>query len=402
MEVRQTLFVREDALRIPTYIKSLRLQSAIEAEGAKALAGVLASNSVLVELNLSWSDLCGEDFAVIAKGLHGIHSLKVLKLEQVSLKEDSLKTLVELLNNNKSIQELSVRGNKFGDGLLEAIIRAKSVTRAYLSGSNMFVAAASLKNNGCLRVLDLSENALGSHEAQELAKMLQVDRVLRELTLRQCWLGDTGVAALASGLLHNSALQVLDVSKNDCGREGADRMAAALACNATLVRLDLSHSRIPAAGSKNLAEAMAQNRTLKWLGLSRALGGGAYQWIASIVQTNSTLETLLVDDRLSWEDANMLKRALFCNRTLQEIPLTDEFADAVAENGMLVDCHGGCQDVCGRNRNMHDHVRQVVIVLLANKRFRKGTCFDPIPKEVVLLVAQMVWKTRGSLETWCF
>jgi hypothetical protein len=112
------------------------------------------------------------------------------------------------------------------------LLRSLSVARCGLGPHSARVAAFALQDNSYLRSLDLSHNAIGHSEMEEVnAKALQElasSTGLHTLRLRQCGLFEEGLSALVKGANHaESSLHELDLSGNHCGPTGAAIIASA-------------------------------------------------------------------------------------------------------------------------------------------------------------------------------
>jgi hypothetical protein len=87
---------------------------------------------------------------------------------------------------------------------------------------------------------------------------------------------------------------------------------------------------------------------------------------------------------------------LHWNRHNQEIA-----AAALQENGSIVD--GGqlsesYAHIFKRNKENHDRVMECVVRMLASRRWRNT--LNNIPKEMVRMIAMMLWNTRADVKTW--
>lgn len=78
--------------------------------------------------------------------------------------------------------------------------------------------------------------------------------------------------------------------------------------------------------------------------------------------------------------------------------------EAFAENGSIVEgegnvVHGGISDIFERNKSNHDRAMAVVICMMAIKRFKQFAVTN-VPKEIMQMIAEMVWTTRCDFDAW--
>lgn len=166
---------------------------------------------------------------------------------------------------------------------------------------------------------------------------------------------DEGVTEIAEGLKENSSLKELILLQCGIGAEGAIHLADALRANSALRVLDLRSNSVSTKGMLALAEALVGNKTIASFPLGYFYGEGMKQ----------------------------------CSELLME------------GNGSLVDCGDMFEDVCGRNRAMHNKAREAVQALRV-LRWRQGeqSILHMIAKEVVKMIGVALWNTRTEIAIW--
>ena len=175
-----------------------------------------------------------------------------------------------------------------------------------------------LKETTTLQDLDVSSNSLGVGGATAIAEMLTENKTLQQLSVRQYSIGDGGATALAEMLKENRALQHLDVRRNSIGNEGATALAEMLKENRTLQQLDVSRNSIGDGGAIALAEMLKKNSTLQQLDVNwNSIGDGGAIALAEMLKENRTLQQLNVNNNsIGEEGATALAEMMKENRTL--------------------------------------------------------------------------------------
>jgi Ran GTPase-activating protein (RanGAP) involved in mRNA processing and transport len=133
-----------------------------------------------------------------------------------------------------------------------------------------------LEQNKTLKELDISGNRHGniggSAGAKHVAKMLGVNGGLTKLSLAQNNLEEAGTKTICEALEQNTTLKELDISgheySNIGGSAGAKHVAKMVRVNGALTKLCLAQNKLEVEGTKAICEALEQNKTLKELDIS--------------------------------------------------------------------------------------------------------------------------------------
>lgn len=187
-----------------------------------------------------------------------------------------------LQDNDKDLTELNINSEKI------TLNEIKSL-------------AAALAKNRFLKILDFSNNFIGSEGVQALAKSLETNKVLHSIYLRSNNAGDDGAKALAMALRKNSSLQNLYLGNNKISHVGVEAIANTLSFNSTLEILSFRNNEVGNEACKVLADNLAVNATLKTLNLANTgvtNNGAAYLLRILDVNTN------LLDVKLSYNEIN--------------------------------------------------------------------------------------------------
>jgi Ran GTPase-activating protein (RanGAP) involved in mRNA processing and transport len=118
-------------------------------------------------------------------------------------------------------------------------------------------------------IVDLTENPLGDHGMESLAKVLTKYWSHNRLDMRSMSFGPEGLRALSLVLANNSWRTVtsLYLSGNNLGVAGATHLALMLEKSLSLLELDVSGCELGDDGVRYIAKAMEQNERLECLDL---------------------------------------------------------------------------------------------------------------------------------------
>lgn len=172
-------------------ISSLDLHSnLIDSDGAAALAAFLVSTTAAVKLKRLILDenhhIGNEGAREIALALCHNSSLEMLSMRSCSIGSQGGARFATTLSKNRSLKKLDLRGNvDIGDSAVELLARG-------------------LKENGCLKKLDLSSCGVGDEGCAGLADALLANESLTHLKLHRNDISDGGLIALSEALNRNS------------------------------------------------------------------------------------------------------------------------------------------------------------------------------------------------------
>ncbi|XP_058624136.1 uncharacterized protein LOC131535017 [Onychostoma macrolepis] len=238
------------------------------------LAIVLSSKTILKELNLNNSRLLDSGVKEICEGLKNpVCELKILKLSNCSITEESYKALASALRSNPShLIELDLTGNDPGqsgvkqlnDLLQDPNCQLKTLRLLQNPDADeacQYVIKHLGKNPLLLRVLNLSECELGDTQVNQISALLQDKHCkLNILQLCNCGLTEESCSALATVLSSNPSLKELDMSNNNLQDSGVKKLQNGLEnTNCTLQKLGLANCSITEEGYKALASTLRSN-----------------------------------------------------------------------------------------------------------------------------------------------
>lgn len=277
-----------------------------------------------------------------------------LNLADNHLSNSSSKHIAEIALNN-SIKALYIQGNYLQDGdYLQILVQSDTLKELDISenevqteGAVKFFKALRSRHS-CLKTLNLTNNGITKHAADEIGLALKTNNTLEVLNLSNNKLQSTGIVKIMHILnKDNKTLKVLDVEYNDINDLAADKIAATLANNTSLEQLNLSGNSLKAKGTIKILQALKTNRTLKILimrdcDIEYTEQAGGY--IADALACNTGLEKLLLcKNRLHTSGAIKIMQSLQKNSTLKVINLwdnniTDQVANDVADTLVNNNC----------------------------------------------------------------
>ncbi|KAK7819922.1 hypothetical protein U0070_007614 [Myodes glareolus] len=247
-----------------TTILKLELEdNSIMEEGVLSLMEMLHENYYLQELNMSDNDLGLEGARIISDFLQENNSsLWKLKLSELHEREEPGAVTVP----SKGLTGVGGQGS--ADGLVCIANSAPSLT----AGNNFKEESAALlcqalSSNYRIRSLNLSHNQFSDVGGEHLGQMLALNVGLQSLNLSWNHFHIRAAVALCNGLRSNVTLKKLDVSMNGFGNEGALALGDVLRLNSCLVYIDISRNGITNEGASRISKGLEVNESLQVLKL---------------------------------------------------------------------------------------------------------------------------------------
>ena len=203
------------------------------------------------------------------------------ELEEENAMAKGAKCLADLVLKDRYICCLDVR--RFGlnfprgvfveSGLLAALKLTESLCYLRLADAGIgpetaILLAQVLETNRTIEQLGIGANPIGDRGVEAFAHSLSLNNTLQGLTLPLVGVTEKGATALANALCQNKSLRLLymkdDCLGPECGREFADMLKV----NTSLHFLCLDYCELQEAGCKHFISALAVNRSLKVLRLN--------------------------------------------------------------------------------------------------------------------------------------
>ncbi|XP_012598158.1 leucine-rich repeat-containing protein 74A isoform X1 [Microcebus murinus] len=228
-------------------------------------------------MNLNHHGLGPKGTKAIAIALVSNTAVTKLELEDNSITEEGVLSLLEMLQENYYLQELNISNNRLGlEGarIISDFLQrdSSSIWNLELSGNHLKEEAAellsqALSTNYRIKRLDLSHNQFSDAGGEQLGQMLGINVGLMSLDLSWNHFHVRGAVALCNGLRSNVTLKKLDLSMNGFGNEGALALGEVLRLNGSLAYLDISGNDISNEGASKLSRGLEYNENLKVLKL---------------------------------------------------------------------------------------------------------------------------------------
>uniref|UniRef100_A0A8C1LUB6 NACHT domain-containing protein n=1 Tax=Cyprinus carpio TaxID=7962 RepID=A0A8C1LUB6_CYPCA len=220
-------------------LKAIRfLKSPAAQEACDYLTEVLGTSPlVLKELDLSevkLGDLDGGKLSALFMDSH--NKLEKIKLNNCRLTEKSCSVLATVLSSKTILKEVNLNNSllldsgvkKICEGLKNPVCELKilKLCDCSLTDQSCSALATVLRSNSTLKELDLSNNNLQDSGVKKLQNGLEdTNCTLENLRLSNCGISEEGYKALASALRSNpSHLIELDLTGNDPGQSGVKQL----------------------------------------------------------------------------------------------------------------------------------------------------------------------------------
>ena len=261
----------------------------LTAHVAEESATIIKNNSSLEELYLS-NNILKTSAAVILKALKEKSNLTKLNLNNNFRTEEVAEDLAAVIRNNRSLELLCIEGNRLG---LSAVMILQA-----------------LQEHSRLKVLNLSDNNLTAHVAEELATIIKNNSGLEELCLSNNSL-KTSAAVILKALKEKSVLKILNLNSNLMTEEVAEDLAAIIRNNRNLEQLCIEGSRLGLSAVMVL-QALQEHSRLKVINLSdnNLTVYVAAENLAAIIKNNSSLEELYLSNNGLKTSAAVILEAL--------------------------------------------------------------------------------------------
>ena len=343
-----------DILQSLSTISTLHLlnmnDSQITEEAGEALASVILHNMELEELHLSGNNL-GEGMLIVTKALQQILSLKSLdlgynniskevsdelalaiaaneQLEEVRLYNTNLKSLsvviLQSLSNISTLKYLNINNNQItkeaGEALASVIMYNTGLQELYLRNNNlgegMLKVAKALQHITSLKLLNLGDNCISNEVSKELAVALKSSQNLEKLWLYDCNLKLSAIDILQS-LSIISTLHLLNINDSQITEEAGEALASVIMCNTGLQELYLRNNNL-GEGMLKVAKALQHITSLKLLNLGdNYISNEISKELAVALKSSQNLEKLwLYNCNLNFSAIDIL-RSLSTISTLQ-------------------------------------------------------------------------------------
>uniref|UniRef100_A0A672HJP8 Leucine rich repeat containing 34 n=1 Tax=Salarias fasciatus TaxID=181472 RepID=A0A672HJP8_SALFA len=257
-----------DLLQDSSALLSLDLTfNLLQTGGAKSLAAALQSNSSLLSLTLSGNQIGPGGGVAMAAMLQVNNTLQELQLADCHLDTQGVVALSVALTANRasrySVWQEEWAGHVAHMLAVNGSLLELHLGRAGLSDSGAELLAEGLKENHCLRYLDLRCNRVTADGVRLLADLLKYNRSLEILDLSSNRMEDEGAAHLSDSLRRpGCCLKELSVCRNNMGSQGLRCLCEALKTSRTVTHLFLWGNLLDEAVCQLVSQLMSSGRLL--------------------------------------------------------------------------------------------------------------------------------------------
>ena len=274
--------------------------------------------------------------------IFGQQNLKTLNWS--SLGGVNIDEIVNVMDNNTTVQSLDLSGNRFNDNDAEKIIHClcKNNTLQELDFSNnnittkgaILIISDFLQNGVKLRMswnnrfidtgnssFDYARKGIKDGDARIVANILCKNDTVTKLNLSRNKITDTGASKC---IKYNKSLKEIDVSKNNISNIGLTEMASAIKSNKALQSLNVSFNSISDVGAIAISECVKDNNVLQALNLSHnGISDDGAVAISECLKGNNTLQEFnMSHNKMSDKGIINIGKALKINATLQIIDIS--------------------------------------------------------------------------------
>ncbi|XP_050410652.1 leucine-rich repeat-containing protein 74A isoform X1 [Patella vulgata] len=238
------------------------------ANGMKAIAMSLVSNTEITELNLADNWLGFTGGMAVCQMLKENCFISHLDLSDNKLNYQCAQSLCEILLQNDTLRHVILTGNDFDDKsavhFANTIMLTKTLEYLNLSKNNFCETAGvvfgpAISENSCIKELDLSWNHIRRRGAVSVAQGVKTNVFMKKINLSWNGFGVEGAFAVGDALKGNSVLEDLDISNNRINTEGAVIIGKGLAVNETLKVLKIGKNPMQSAGCWGICAAILKN-----------------------------------------------------------------------------------------------------------------------------------------------
>ena len=295
-------------------------------EVADDIAGIIYSNTLLQELDISKNSLQTTGIIKIAESLQqSVSTLKKLYINSNSITGEAATDIAIALNSNTHLQELNISNNFFRTIDIVIITKALhdivTLEKFCLSYNNVSDEAADdiatvICSNTRLQEFDVSKSYLQSTGASKIAEALQNISTLQKLYINSNEITDIAADDIANAVSCNTQLQVLDISKNHFQPRGIMTIAKALQNVSTLKKLYISNCNVSDQVTTNIALALSHSTQLEVLDISgNYITAPGMIRIGESLQKISTLRQLYINNNYITDVASKCVEAICSHST---------------------------------------------------------------------------------------
>ena len=304
----------------------------INTEAADDIAAVISHNIYMQELNLGNNNLQTSGIVKIARSLQKISSLIKLYINHNNINTEAADDIAAVISHNIYVQELNLGNNNLQTSGIVKIARSlqkiSSLIKLYINHNNINTEAADdiaavISHNIYIQEFNLGSNNLQASGIREISKCLQKISSLTKLYIELNSIADEAADDIAAVISCNINLQELNLGGNDFRTSGIIVIARSLQKISSLKILHINDNNITYEAADDIATAVSRNVYLQDLNIGgNDLRASGIIVIARSLQQISSLRKLYINhSNITFQAADSIRAAIYCNANLQELDL---------------------------------------------------------------------------------
>ena len=248
---------------------------------ADDISAVLSKNYKIQQLWLEGNNILSQSITTIAATLKKCTNISVLNLRENNITEEVAGVLSEALSEKSDLQQLYLGNNQLEDRGVIRISKALNTTHGLLT-------------------LDLVNNNISEAAADALASVITSCSQLEQLYLGDNKLHSTGTIRIATAIQQancRSTLRVLDLSNNGIGSDEtvADEISRAVANTEILTVLILDDNALSIDGLLKITRSLDQSESAEWMMIFSVMRNG----VVIGEEAERKMRAVMADQRLA-------------------------------------------------------------------------------------------------------
>ena len=226
------------------------------------IVNVMENNNTIQSLNISNNHFKDDDAKRICKALSSNTVLQKLEFLNNDITTKGALAISEFVQKSITLKHLKLSWTNYS---INTDISTINFSQQCVRDVEVQIITNVLYNNEKITKLDLSCNKISENSAEYISKCIIFNKSLTGIILSSNKISDTVLEKLATALQVNCTLQKLNISHLKISEEGAIAITKRLWSNNTLLELNMSHNEISNNGIVNIARALQENTTLRIL-----------------------------------------------------------------------------------------------------------------------------------------
>ena len=267
--------------------------SSLGGVSVEEIVNVMNNNTTVQSLNLSNNHFKNNDAEKFAPILNNNTTLQELDFSENNITTRGAIYISECLQNNVRLQHLKMSWN---DHFINTEHSRISFSRRNIKDVDVRIVANILCNNLIVTILDLSHNKISDNGAESISKCIKSNTSLKKIDVSNNRISNHGLKAIAVALQINQTVQKFIFSHNKISDDGVVAISECLLNNTTLKELNVSHNRISNNGIIDIGKVLESNMTLELLDIS-------YNEASDVAFCHYLKKSKSLQNRISWNDA---------------------------------------------------------------------------------------------------